>query len=51
MEPSLSEFLTSCDSRSLVKDITCLKNPENPRCIDIFVTNSIGSFEAKTLIH
>ena len=30
-EPCLSEFLTSFDSKSLVKDKTCFKNTENPQ--------------------
>ena len=45
-EPCLSEFLTSFDSKSLVKDKTCFKNTENPpRCIDLFITYGIGSFQ------
>ena len=44
-EPCLSELLTKYDSKSLVKDKTCFKNPENPRCIDLFITNSNGSFQ------
>ena len=35
-EPCLSELLTKYHSKSLVKDKTCFKNPENPRCIDLF---------------
>ena len=35
-EPCLSEFLTSYDSKSLVKHKTCFKNTENPRCIIFF---------------
>ena len=41
----MSEFLTSFDSKSLVKDKTCFKNTENPRCIDLFITHGIGSFQ------
>ena len=43
-EPGLSKFLTCYDSKSLVIDKKCFKHPENPRCIDLFITNSISSF-------
>ena len=33
-KPCLSQFLTSYDSESLVKDKTCFKDPGKPRCID-----------------
>ena len=46
-EPVLSELLTNYDSNNLVKDKTYFKNPENPRCIDLVVTNSIMSFQNK----
>ena len=39
------ENLTSYYSKTLVKDKTCFKNPENPRWTDIFITNSTGSFQ------
>ena len=38
-EPVLSEFLTNYVCENLVKDKTCFKNPEYPRCIDLFITN------------
>ena len=44
-ESCLSEYLTKYDSKSLVKDKTRFKNPENPKCIDLFITNGIGSFK------
>ena len=34
-EPVLYEFLTNYDCNDVVKDKTCFKNPENPRCIDL----------------
>ena len=49
-EPCLSEFLTKYDSKSSVKDKTCFKNPKKPRCIDLFITNSIGIFEKTTAV-
>ena len=30
--------------RIWLKENTCFKNPENPRCIDLFLTNSVSSF-------
>ena len=49
-EPCLSEFLSKYDSKYLVKDKTCLKNPKNPGCTDLFITNSIGSFQKTTSV-
>ena len=40
-ESSLSEFLLKYDSKNLVMEKTCFKNPENPRCIDLSLTNSV----------
>ena len=28
---------------------TCFKNPENPRCIDLFLTNSVQSFQSTSV--
>ena len=44
-ESSLSEFLLKYDSKNLVMEKTYFKNPENPRCIDLFLTNSVQSFQ------
>ena len=49
-EPCLSEILTKYNSKSLVKDKTCFKNPKNPRCINLFITNSISSFQKTTAV-
>ena len=49
-EPILSEFLSNYDCRSLVRDKTCFKNPENPRFIDLFITNSIMGFQNTTTV-
>ena len=32
----LSNFLEEYHAKSLVKEPTCFKNPENPSCIDLF---------------
>ena len=41
----LNEFLYENDFKCLIKNNTCFKNPENPRCIDLFLTNFSGSFQ------
>ena len=44
-ESSLSEFLLKYKSKNLVIGKTCFKNPENSRCIDLFLKNSVESFQ------
>ena len=44
-EPHLSEFLSNSDAKNLVKSEPCFKSPLNPRCSDLFITNSICSFQ------
>ena len=40
----LKDFLFQFNAKNIVKEKTCFKNPENPSCIDLFLTNSNGSF-------
>ena len=35
---------------SLIKQPTCFKNPENPSCIDLILTNKPNSFQTKCVI-
>ena len=42
IEPGLDTFLYQYDANNLVKQNTCFKNPNNPSCIDLFITNSIN---------
>ena len=44
-EPRLSELLYGYDLKNIVKDKTCFKNPNNPSCIDLFITNKPMSFQ------
>ena len=44
-EPRLSELLYEYDLKNIVKDKTCFKNPNNPSCIDFFITNKPMSFQ------
>ena len=46
----LSDFLDKHHSKNLVKEPTCFKNPDNPSCIDLFVTNFPRSFLRTTTI-
>ena len=44
MITGINDFLASHEANNLVKDFTCFKNPNNPSCIDLFLTNSYRSF-------
>ena len=44
-EPCLNTFLYQYEANNLVKEKTCFKNPKNPSCIDLFITNSRNSFQ------
>ena len=41
----MESFCKSCRFKSLIKDPNCFKNPENPSCIDLILTNSPYSFQ------
>ena len=43
-EPTLASFCTLFKLKNLVKEPTCYKNPNNPSCIDLFLTNCARSF-------
>ena len=43
-DPSVTSFCTLFKLKSIVKEPTCYKNPENPSCIDLFLTNCPRSF-------
>ena len=50
-EPCLkSSFMFEYDIYCLVKDKTCFKNPDNPSCIDLFITNNKYSFRNTTTV-
>ena len=50
VEPCLSTFLYHYDAKNLVKEKTCFKNPSNPSCIDLYITNSSNSFQNTNVI-
>ena len=44
-EKNLSNFMSVHNLKTLIKQKTCFKNPENPTCIDLILTNSPRSFQ------
>ena len=44
------DFLFQNDLTNIVYDNTCFKNPENPTCIDLFLTNFLRSFQNTTAV-
>ena len=43
-------FCDSYEFKNLIKDATCYKNPENPSCIDLILTNNPNSFQNSGVI-
>ena len=46
----LDDFIECYSAKNLVKEPTCFKNPSNPSCIDLFITNSYQSFMKTTAV-
>ena len=44
-DPVLNDLCSVYNLFSLVKEPTCFKNPDNPSCIDLFLTNRPRSFQ------
>ena len=44
-EISMTEFAELYNLKCLVKGSTCFKNPDNPSCIDLFLTNRYNCFQ------
>ena len=49
-DPIMGFLCESYNFKSLIKDPTCFKNPENPSCIDLILTNSPYSFQNSCVI-
>ena len=49
-DEALQTFCTFYSLHSLIKQPTYLKNPENPSCIDLILTNKPRSFQTKCVI-
>ena len=43
-EPYLNEFFQTHNLESIVNKSTCFKNPKNPSCIDLILTNKQKRF-------
>ena len=46
----MRNFCNSYSLNSLIKQPTCFKNPENPSCIDLILTNKPRSFQSTCVI-
>ena len=46
----MRNFCNSYSLNSLIKQPTCFKNPENPSCIDLILTNKPRSFQSPCVI-
>ena len=49
-ESHMKEFIDAYDLKNLVNKPTCYKNPANPSCIDLILTNRCMSFQNTTTI-
>ena len=43
-DPIFNEFIDQYESKNIVKEPTCFKNPENPSILDLVITNRPKSF-------
>ena len=46
----MSVFCDSYDLRSLIKEPTCYKNPENSSCLDLILTNNPKCFKGSCVV-
>ena len=44
-EKDISDFMCTYNLKSLLKQKICFKNPDNPSCINLILTNSPRSFQ------
>ena len=49
-DETMRNFCNSYSLHSLIKESTCFKNPENPSCIDLILTNKPRSFQSTCVI-
>ena len=49
-ETSFSSFCEIYEAKSIINQSICCKNPTNPSCIDLFLTNSPYSFQKSTAV-
>ena len=48
-EKNIYDFMSTYNLKSLVKQKTCFKNPDNPSCIDLILINSPRSFQGSSV--
>ena len=46
----MNDFWKNYNLSSHLRESTCYKNPENPSCIDLFLTNSPNSFQNSSVV-
>ena len=46
----MRDFCHVYNCQNIIKDKTCFKNPHNPSCVDLFITNRPKSFQNSTVI-
>ena len=46
----MNAFCERYSLSSLIKEPTCYKNPANPSCIDLILTNSLRSFQNSNVV-
>ena len=49
-DETMRNFFNSYSLSSLIKQPTCFKNPENPSCINLILTNKPRSFQSTCVI-
>ena len=49
-EQPMIDFFHVYNCQNIIKDKTCFKNPYNPSCIDLIITNKTKSFQNSTVI-
>ena len=49
-ELCLNDFCDIYNFKKLVKEPTCYKNPDNPSCIDLFLTNRPRTFQCTSTL-
>ena len=47
---AISVFSGTFDLKSLIKELTCFKNPNKPSCIDLILTEKQRSFQHSCVI-
>ena len=46
----MNNFWESYNLSSFIREETCYKNPENPSCLGLFLTNSPNSFQNSSVV-